>query len=724
MMIKRIYFFLILINSLAFPQYFTDVYDYYNELRNNPNNKKVRYDLAKILLISGYIEDAYKQIGYFSEEDLEDAELFALKERIVFSYEATLNSRDNSLNTDDSTLVLLNDIKNISKEFISIGNYSKAESLLSRGIIIFPKDAELYYLISKSQLLNKNYEGSLNNIIKAVDLSPNNRTYSLFRRKIGAKFDYFSGYGTAALEEVYSEQEYNTDLGIVLSKKLALERSIDKSKQILDKIKNNIEKGDLFSILSEINKKSEIIFASNTDKLSEAKNYLNSENCEKATEIYEELFNEIKNDKNSLLDFAKALECTKRYKDAINVYNDLLNRNYDKEVVLRKINVYMKNDEVFNAFETLEEAEKKLPSDFELSLVRGDLYEKINQFNSASKLYNLLLETNPNSFELFERLDRLPTQGKKSSILGSYFKFEHLYKNGISIIPFTKMRFRSDNYESYGAGLGIEFYWLDFLASDLSWSRNSISINNFGQNYSLMKAGIKLIPKNYLEIKASFGELGFSNDINMNEWEIDVKIYPSKYGNFAINYLNSDALRIYEEANLVFNRLRMQRLNFEGEYIFIKNIRGVILKGIYNFYYSDNNVLYNREIIETTNNNIGNDFDSKVGFPVLESLYTGLGFYFSDYRYTIDYYYSPQVLYQYYLWTNYNFIIDSSIIKFGLMGGYLPSGSNVVYGIDLDAKIKIEDNYSLHIEAGYSKLFRYLVKFEDIFIRANLILEY
>ncbi len=99
---------------------------------------------------------------------------------------------------------------------------------------------------------------------------------------------------------------------------------------------------------------------------------------------YDEIMSKLDNpEKNLLLEYASVKINVKKYDDAISIYNNILNKEYDQDVDVDRAKLYYYKGDSTRSLEEFSRLAEKNPNDFDINLYLTDSYLQIHEFKKA-----------------------------------------------------------------------------------------------------------------------------------------------------------------------------------------------------------------------------------------------------------------------------------------------------------------------------------------------------
>ncbi|MBI1938775.1 MAG: tetratricopeptide repeat protein [Ignavibacteriales bacterium] len=763
------------------PRSFERVYPidrYYSALKKNPENDETRFNLINELITANRYEESYQQLQFLQSK-------YSGEERFKSLYKTVSDYRDSTYNTKIAqyTEVLKNNpndketVIKLSEAYANLLYYDSAIEILSEYLQNVPDDHDLdvRFLYAKYCAWNYEWENAIAQLNKLLELDPENLDCQLLRGQIAVwtvlDFDIAEKY----LLNVISKRPDDLSALISLASMYSWKKNFPEAKKYLDETKRldptnpEVESAESNYALHVSAYEEVQVF----EIRKEAGNLALEGNCEESRAKYEEYFSKrTAPTRDELIEYADVVTCTGDYPKAIEIYNQLLNEEFDYKIALQRARNYYYNKDSLTAQTELESLSKLYPDDNEAKLYLADAYAVTAQPYKAEELYRYLKTQTEDSSEVKQFDERM-------ALLGEYFIMNHdldkanelydellesttdtsLIRNinqkrlylgdayaladewgdaediyddlleaatdtadiriinqrmswvppsgfskGLSsfgniITPtnvgaapfFTSYRDNQDfTLMNYGGRVDAGF--IGFLGLGALWSRTNISINNYERNFTTFKGIASIFFSKIVSLAFSYGVLTIPGEKNKNIGDVTFRIEEPERFSIAGYYENNDARLLLYSPNMLFVRLKSELYRFSGYYQY-KDILRISL--LYSYY-------------KISDTNKGNDFQLRLGKKFFENSLFGYEYYFADYAFISQYYYSPQKFASHSLWGEYKYSLTSTAItKIGGKIGYVPNADFIVSEFYGELNYKPFPYFNLTGRAGYADSFRY-----------------
>ena len=673
--------------------------NYFIKLKKNPDDNETRKELINALMKVNRFEEAYQQLLILKKKEGDTAEVQKL-------YDAVISARDNYYKNQiaeyekklkenpGSKDILLK----LAGYYTSVGNYLKAIDLYADYLSYYPNDAEVRFLYIQNAAWNKQYQLAGNELDVLIIQYPDSIKYELLRARINVWQNKDLTEAEKLLNKVLAKDPNNFEALLTMAVLNYQKNNFDKANQYaslageidpfnpeVEKLKFNIsqqqkleEQNQLFSILEEAREK------------------VSQNDCKGAISLYEK-YKSLTHPAQSILEEeADAYICLKDYNSALNIYDEILNQNYDFRVDKKRALLLLWSNNPLKAVSEFERLTSLHPENSELQMYLADSYFQLKEYDKAEKIYNELLKKAPGS-KLIET--RLGWFGEANGSFSAFNFPAYLLVNPEGLYYF-------DNYDfKYSLqGLTLETGINNFISIGVSGNRSEFdSANTSILNYSVK--GILLLKINrILSLGFSAGETFFGNDtsfvIGSGYFKAEDKNYSLK-----LNYISDDAAKTFYSPFLISRRLRTDIFSLSGDY---KSSSGIMASTLLNYYLvSDKNQGGNLQL------RLGKRFDE---------LAAGYEFYHLSFKNFSKFYYSPAHFQSHSLWGEW-YLVDkgNNQLKIGGKVGIIPENNFILREAFASASLKIVNSLvlqgristgsTIRENTGYSSSSFYLTAF-------------
>ncbi len=682
-----------------------EIAKYLGILASNPNRAPVRYNLINELIKQKMFYEAAAQLDYL-RENYEGTDEFDEPDLIVAQKisEMEENEEERLLSGNLSKLRTGDGLK-LANLLNKKGEQEKGGAVLSLLRAAYPGNEN----ILKESILNYAERGLPDSAYFAakelLQLKRNSGNDELFWKAFS--WAKQGGFDTGEIPVPLNNLSAGYLAAAVISNLDTENREIARAR--LDKlIELHPDSPDILNFGGKFYEKfasEEEIF---TGKKEELINVFEEGRCKEAINIYESFPENHRRGKDFLSKAAEAYECEKQYLNAVEIYNIILAEEYDSGIHKRKAIALFKGGEYSSALEELKKLENTNPDDPETGLLRGDVYASIHRYDKARAEYNRIIEKFPEFYEAYDRLDALPLRKvKKGSMLGSVWDIDKYERRNIEVLPLMNVNINSDSYENIQAGLRVRTSWYKYIRPGFSYMRGSRKNKDEGHNYTRYFGELFVRPLESLLIEMRFGEY-FVSDVKRNP-DVEVKADYHFRQNYQISagYHLSDAVHHYDDAGAIGPRIPVHKYFIRANGVLYKRFYLTIN---YRLMATDLSTMIENNLITKIPSNIGNDFAATVGFLIHKNTFAGYEYFYEDYKYTLDYYYSPQEFSTHYLWIDWYYTSTAYgrfDFNFGIKGGYHPENDQFLGGFSGHIRTNVYKRIDMEFTAGIFHSWRY-----------------
>ncbi|MCF8242900.1 MAG: tetratricopeptide repeat protein [Melioribacteraceae bacterium] len=619
--------------------YMVDVY--VQRLKNNPDDDATRFKLVDELIEEKRIEEAYQQLlilepGYYDDSNFQEKWNYVVDYRETV-YRAEIDKNLPQLEGDPANKQV---VKDVAQYYEYLQEYDNALNVLENYFAQVPdeKDPDMRYQYAKIAAWGNRFDDAIVYIDGLIEEYPENIDYQLLRGQIGV----WSG-SDFELSEVYLqnavEQRPNSIPALVgLSSVLLKEEDFVGAREYANRaLELRPEDNDIIDLITQIDFQEER--ARLAALLNQARSYAISGDYESAIPYYQEYISQEVPTDVILKEYGDAYFALEKYDEALDVYNQILDRGFFYDAALERAKIYyVKGDSVqaLSEFKNLVEIDS---TEFLATLFLGDAYAKMGYNDSANTVYDNLLTWDIDSTKIgyiLQRKSWIPPTG-----------FEAIFLNFPSAVSFAPaLSFYSDNVGFSFVKLGgrIDLGVTSWLTIGASFFRNNLT--GIGQRaFSSLKGHLFFNIAENLRAGAGYGSTS-SFGIPVQP-EIEAFVNYDVEGKFKLlgAYQRTDA------AILLYSKYLINLLNrnYSDMYkldAFYKHKSGFEFSGYFQY-------------VDVSDGNEGNDLQARIGNEFFPDITIGYEYYYTNYKYlsrtlynstqvlnidltTTDPYYSPQ----------------------------------------------------------------------------------
>jgi tetratricopeptide (TPR) repeat protein len=348
----------------------------------------------------------------------------------------------------------------------------------------------------------------------------------------------------------------------------------------------------------------------------------------------------LKSEPNVLIEkeYADVNVCAGHYQKALNIYDSLLNQNYDYNTDLSRAEAYFYMRDSVNALQAFQSLERTHPDDYFVNLYLGDSYLRMGEYDKAKSVYermqdSLKLDSTQNA-TVAMRYGWMPVTGVSGFF--SYFPTYALLTPSAS--------YYSDNIgiKNNTQGLRLDLGITTFLSVGVEDYRTTLASSFASVNSNTFRWDITLRLTNLLMFGINFGNT-YYNLNNYSQPNVEIFARTEELNHYLIygTYNRLDASQVIYSQYLVAVRLNADVYRIGGYYQFNSGIKASIDLTDLNF--SDGNTGYTAFL--------------RLGKYFYPDFFLGYAYANSGFRYTSSLYFSPIS------YSSHNIFADWDIIK-------------------------------------------------------------
>ncbi|MFA4922951.1 MAG: tetratricopeptide repeat protein, partial [Ignavibacteriaceae bacterium] len=675
------------------PEYIID--KYYRILKSKNEDDVTRFALVEELIKVNRFEEASQQLQILKNNQPDNPKFIELSDTVAVRKENYIKLKieeyilkvNNNPNDQEAVLQL-------AQYYSNILDYDNAAVILENYLknTTDKEVSPVRFKLAQVSAWNYQWENAIAqlNILMANDST--NIDYQLLRGRIAAWMVQDLGEGKVWLGNVLKKEPQNMHAIISLvtiytwdrdfpkaQEYINLAEQIDSSSKELETVKNLYnshlaadEERKIFSIRGE------------AGKLSEEGNF------QGALEKYDEYLSKITApNKQELIEYADIHKSLHNFPKAIEIYNKLLDEEYDPQVALLRGTAYLWNGDSTLALTEFQKLAKENPDDFQANLYLGESYEAVHEYDSARTIYDSLLVRSTDSSEIKlvqQRIGWMPVSG--------FISFFNNLSTFVRVSPQAMYFADNQNLKFTNVGGSIELGLFPFLSTDVTLFRGNLKSNLIARNFATFKWHLNY---NYLYkfyASAGTGNLTYQGLNNRTIYEASLRLIKKDVYSIYASYENTDAVLVLYSPKLlsIAPRISSDLYRINGNYQFKSK---VTISGSYRY-------------ISLSDRNKGNDLQFRLGKPFTQEIVGGYEYGYAQYAWNSKDYYSPQNYESHSIWADLE-VLKEDDYTFSLSGkiGYVPSIDFIIREISAAASYKPTESFLISGTTSLSHSYRF-----------------
>lgn len=684
---------------------------YYRLLKSRPGDDETRFQLIAELIPKDRLEEAYQQLLILKDK-YEGQKKFDEPWQLVTStrekrYRSKIETAQERLEKDplDKDAVYT-----VAQNYEFLDEYEEALSVLDYYFEEKPdeNDPKMLFLYAKLLAWYKDFDTATEMMSRVVESQPNNLDYLLFRGQLAVWSNSEPDLARDYLEKVYVKRPNSLPVLLTLSSLEMNEGNFPQAEFYLgeakkiDPVNEDVIKHESNLEFRKLRAEEERLFR----VLEEGRKLAVDDEYDAAIPFYEEFLEEAEPNNLIYKEYGDIQFRAGNYDKALEVYNSLLAQEFNPDVAIQRGQVYFEQDMPDKAIPDFEMVVKDDPDDFKKRLYLGDAYTKAERYSYAEAQYDTLENYfNPDSSQMAQlklRRSWIPARGLNAML----YRFPSHVRLG------PAAAFYSDDIGFKFSRLGsiLELGVTDWLAFGVSLHRTSLTSNLGERFFNTFKGNMFLRLNKYVSGGVGYGKVSSLGINPVTELEAFAEVKKDSLYSLRGTYLNTDAGIMLYSPSLVnifdvnSNRFMSTLYRIDGEYWHKSGIR---LSGYFQYVEADNISNYDTGIFSVTNpdpaygNNEGNTIMLRAGREFWTDLVAGYEYFYSNFRYVSEFYYSPQGFESHSIWAEY--IVDKTDDYYLTVGGklgYVPASSFVVRELYAKGEYRFWRNFVIYGRIG------------------------
>ena len=691
------------------PRSFERVYPidrFYSILRRNPDDDDARFRLVEELIKEERVEEAYQQLQRLAVKHQGEEKFDELWQYVTTYRDETYRTKVEEFKKrleEDPTDVSA--VKGLALYHEYLQEYDAALAALDNYFALVPdeKDAALRYQYARVNAWARYFDKALTILDDLLIDYPNNLDYKLFRAQISIWTSQDIELAREYLTTVLEERPQNVDALIAMGSLMLIDNDFEAAQSYADRARavdpnnNEVIKLEQNIQFQKLRYEEELLLKI----LNEGREYVMDGDYESAIPYYKDYLDQAEPNNLILKEYGDVLFGAGRLDEAKAVYDQVLDDGYYYEATLQRAKVAYALDDTSGAIRMFKTLVKEEPYEFEPRLYLGDSYSKAKLYENAREQYDTLMtwdDLDSTEIAMIDlRKSYLPVTGLAAifETFPNYIGFApqgSFYSDNISF-RFWTLGARMDLGFTYWLSFGVSYYKTQMNANAASLDEDIVSTYNFtgDKTYTTFKGHLTLRFIDNVTIGASFGQANVGGFENRDESEAYINFEKKDTVKLSFQYTNSDAALILYSPYLIDNRLFTTYYRIGG---YLNHRNGFHFSGYFSY-------------LTVTDGNEGNDLQLRIGRRFLPEVIAGYEYFYSNYKYDADYYYSPNNF------ESHSLFIDSYLekkknleVKLGGRIGFVPASNFLLLSGYLDIAYKLTDRLSIQGRLGASSTSR------------------
>jgi tetratricopeptide (TPR) repeat protein len=367
-------------------------------LQRDPRDEESRFALVQALVNVNRFDEALQQLDTLSlfladSVRISDtrAALFVTRDRV---YREKIRENMEILpGRQDSMAVILR----IAHYYGEMGEYREALTYLDRYLNGLPDSTapDVRFLYAQYAAWGKQFDDAMKMLNMLLKISPGNADYQLLYGQITVWAVRDLDQGIRYLNNVIRRSPSNVQAQLTMSSALALQTRFPEAKVFLDRVRTSDPQNRQLPAAQAFWDDAVRAEAGRADfaLLETARQLTGTGDCPGAIRKYEEYIGRVQNPgRIVLLEYADAQSCAKHFARAIQIYNQLLDREYDFDVALLRAKNTLWSGDSLGALTAFTKLRAERPDDFSVNLFLGETYQALGRTEEAGKMYRALLD--------------------------------------------------------------------------------------------------------------------------------------------------------------------------------------------------------------------------------------------------------------------------------------------------------------------------------------------
>jgi len=652
----------------------------YRLLKRNPYNNVVRFRLVKELVKANRYQEASDQLKILILKDTTNAETYQqYLSNVTASKDSVYNLKIEEFkaklaaNPSDTDVML-----KLADYYSRLEQYDNAIPLYEKYLSFYPNDDDVLFKYAQVLSWDREFEKTIPLLDELLAKKPDNLKYQLLRAQMAVWLHRDLDLADNYLENILSNQPDNIDALVGKASLEMQKNNFDSSQIFIDQIKTIDPGNDIVIQLQndlELQKsryEQEKILAI----LYEARDLAYNNKCEEALSKYEEYRAMAQPNILITREYADANVCALHYEKAIQLYDEILNQNYDNDVAIQRAKTFYYMGDSLKALAAFEKLQKDNPKDFNVNMYLGDSYARMKDYSNARDTYNNILENmsldSSQTAMIVQRKGWLPVTGF-SGILDT-FPYYAL------ISPYASYYGDNFGFKYFTQGLRIDLGVTQFLSLGAEAFRNTLKSNTLSANYNNIRwnIGLRLTPN--VTMGVGFGSSYYENNDTKPIANGYIRIEEPNLYSINATYSKADAALVVFSPTLVGTRQYATTYGVSANYLHSSGIR------------ISSDISY----LKLPLDNSGLNFDFRIGKYFYSELIIGYDYYSSSFSRTVAEYYSPQGFSSHSIYSDWDlFKNENATVTIGGRIGMISNSDTIIREIYGLTNLRLTNAFSI-----------------------------
>lgn len=645
---------------------------YYRIVKSNPKDHKTRFLLVEELYQNKRMEEAYEQLKLLPDDYADNEKYQKYWENITAIRDSLFAAR-----IEEYKAVVENDPANseaaikLAENYGYIGDYDNAVATLEKLLLYDTekKNFEARYRYAQYLAWNHQFEQAIEQISYLLEADSNNLKFQLLRAQIAVWAVQDLELGEKYLNNIISKEPKNFEAILTMSYLNVWKKNFSTAKKYLE-LASRINPGhkeigtvqDLYDRALSAEEEMKIFRI-----LVAGRELAVAQKCNEALVKYDEYFSKITAPNRALLmEYADVSLCAANYTKALEIYDTMLEKEYDFDIAFLRAKVFLMKKDTMNAVREFEKLATEDSSHFETQLYLGESYSLSGQDDKALGVFNHMLTATDDSARtvLIKRhISWVPVRGFKGFLAS--------FPRALAFSPVFSFYSDNNNLDYRNTGGRLELGISDHLSAGLTFQRGTMKGNMLNRNFS------SLATRNFTSLKmnlyfrisplvsasASAGMMNYQSSRTGKTFEGSVFYEKPKRLSASLTFESGNSgILLYSPKML---DLMIDAVHYRGA-VHYYGVNGLHIQGGYHY-------------ISIDDANKGNDLQLRLGREFNTEITGGYEYYYSSYARKSNYYYSPSNFESHSLWAAWD-LQKSSDLTLNLSGklGYVPSSDFIV----------------------------------------------